>query len=116
MDKLTLAHDWVMKFGEPTYINESVEQAWNYADAMFEEAEKRKDKTLPDAIWQPDWDALPSHANYFAMDECGECYAYKSKPKICDDQWDYGDSIGRCDSFGYTGDWRNSLRIRPSSK
>ena len=63
--------------------------------------------------WQPDWDELPANANYFAMDKSGICNVYENKPEICDDQWDFGDAILECGSFGYTGDWRESLRKRP---
>ena len=124
MDKLTLAHDYYMqniKIGK--YVSES--EAWNYADTMFEEAEKRKDKTLPDAIWKPDWSLAPDDlVKYFAIDEDGRGGWYVNKPTLCRDHWYWSDFNERLDndsydhapSFGYTGDWRNSLRIRPSSK
>ena len=76
------------------------------------QGEKRLAVSIKDE-WQPDWDELPSNANYFAMDKSGMCNVYENKPEICDDQWDFGDAILECDSFGYTGDWRNSLRKRP---
>lgn len=114
MDKLTLAHDWVMKFGEPTYINGSVEQAWNYADTMFAEAEKRQDKTLPDAFWQPDWSLAPDDAMACAMDHDGRMFWHKKNPTK-NGEWE-GYAISEYVDHGYTGDWRNSLRIRPSSK
>ena len=40
MNKLTLAHDWAMKYGS-AMTHKTVIDAWAYADAMQEEAEKR---------------------------------------------------------------------------
>ena len=116
MDKLTLAHDYYMqhiKVGK--YVSEG--EAWNYADAMLEELEKRKDKTLPDALWQPDWSLAPEWAEAWAMDSDGRCSWFRSsKHMVCgDDVW-YGTYLEKAPNFNYTGNWRNSLRIRPSSK
>ena len=41
MDELKLAHDWAMKYGS-TLTHKTVIDAWQYADAMQAEAEKRK--------------------------------------------------------------------------
>lgn len=42
MDKLKLAHDWYMKHSESaSFMYTEVDQAWQYADAMQAEAEKR---------------------------------------------------------------------------
>ena len=114
MDKLTLAHDYYMqniKIGK--YVSES--EAWNYADAMFEELEKRQDKTLPDAIWQPDWSLAPDDAVACAMDEDGWVWWYRDIPEKSYIKWN-GDDTCFYPNHNYTGDWRNSLRIRPSSK
>ena len=81
MDKLTLAHDWAMKHGDKCYPNLTAEQAWEYADTMFEEAEKRKDKTLPDAIWQPDWSLAPDDAVACAIDADMCMWWYRDIPK-----------------------------------
>lgn len=149
MNKLKMAHDWVMNFGDIEYPNMTIEKAWDYADAMQAEADKREtrcsenieinmypeyDATInypPDAWvvyqgekrlavsididdeWQPDWSQLPSVARYWAMDGCGMCNVYENEPEICGSQWDFGGAICECDSFGYKGDWRNSLRKRP---
>ena len=115
MDKLTLAHDWAMKHGDKCYPNLTAEQAWEYADTMFEELEKRQDKTLPDALWQPDWSLAPDDAVACAMDEDGWVWWYRDIPEKSYIKWN-GDDICFYPNHNYTGNWRNSLRIRPSSK
>ena len=54
MDKLKLAHDYAMKHLEGKFYTESeqwrVAQAWEYADMMLAEQEKRTDKTRPDVL------------------------------------------------------------------
>ena len=72
--------------------------------------------------WQPDWSQAPdSLVKYFAVDEDGRGGWFISKPTLCSDHWYWSDSEERVDndhydyapSFGYTGDWLNSLRKRP---
>ena len=70
--------------------------------------------------WQPDWSQAPEWANWWAMDENKNTrwiYSELEQPYISDIflRWF---AVGRFDSadapsFGYTGDWRNSLRKRP---
>ena len=70
--------------------------------------------------WQPDWSQAPDWANWWAMDENKNTrwiYSQLEQPYISDIflRWC---AVGRFDSadapsFGYTGDWRNSLRKRP---
>ena len=70
--------------------------------------------------WQPDWSQAPDWANCWAMDENKNTrwiYSELEQPYISDMflRWC---AVGRFDSaeapsFGYTGDWRNSLRKRP---
>ena len=70
--------------------------------------------------WQPDWSQAPVWANWWAMDENKNTrwiYSELEQPYISDMflRWC---AVGRFDSaeapsFGYTGDWRNSLRKRP---
>lgn len=50
MDKLKLAHDYFMKHGDQNTPILSVELAWEYADMMLAEQEKRTDKTRPDVL------------------------------------------------------------------
>ena len=72
--------------------------------------------------WQPDWSQAPDNlVKYFAVDENGRGGWFISKPTLCIDHWYWSDFEERVDndhydyapSFGYTGDWRNSLRKRP---
>ena len=53
MDKLKLAHDWAMKSFLTDGFKDEVERAvhaWQYADAMQAEAEKRVNKERPEAL------------------------------------------------------------------
>lgn len=87
MNKLEMAHDWAMKYGkvDSNYNRENtVQLAWDYADAMQAEADKRDkaevekkradiremlkaDNTFveregqhfDDVEWQPDWSKAP---------------------------------------------------------
>lgn len=70
--------------------------------------------------WQPDWSQAPAWANWWAMDEDKNTrwiYSEFDQPYISDmfSRWC---AIGRFDSedapsFGYTGNWQDSLRKRP---
>ena len=70
--------------------------------------------------WQPDWSQAPEWANWWAMDENKNTrwiYSQLEQPYISDIflRWC---AVGMFDSadapsFGYTGDWRESLRKRP---
>ena len=65
--------------------------------------------------WQPDWSQAPDWANWWAMDMDKNCYWYGDKLHLGDVEWDRH-SIGKSfksKHYGYTGDWRNSLRKRP---
>jgi hypothetical protein len=43
--KLEMAHEWYLKHSEsPSFMNTEVEMAWDYADAMQAEADKRNPK------------------------------------------------------------------------
>ena len=67
--------------------------------------------------WQPDWSQAPDNATYWTMRQNRECLWWKGKPLF--DGSCFYDAVGMCHtvgyapSFGYTGDWRNSLRKRP---
>ena len=129
--KLEMAHEYLLRFSGTT-----VADAWQYADAMQAEADKRekqnKDefcanladpmKKVREQEWKPDWSQAPdSLVKYFAVDENGRGGWFISKPTLCSDHWYWSDFEERVDndhydyapSFGYTGDWRNSLRKRP---
>ena len=69
---------------------------------------------------QPDWSQAPEWANWWAMDENKNTrwiYSELEQPYTSDAYLRWF-AVGRFDSedapsFGYTGDWRNSLRKRP---
>ena len=134
--KLEMAHEFSMKLvGNPTTplknLNSIMEASWQYADAMQAEADKRKPNPVLPALhqtfidgveqpryaeeWQPDWSQAPYWANWWAMDMDKNCYWYEDKLHLGDVEWDRH-SIGKSfksKHYGYTGDWRNSLRKRP---
>ena len=67
--------------------------------------------------WQPDWSQAPDTATHWTMRPDGKCLWWKGKPLL--DGSCFYDAVGICHTvgyaplFGYTGDWRNSLRKRP---
>ena len=69
--------------------------------------------------WQPDWSQAPDWANWWSVDENGTANFSGKKPNIKGKQWVYYSAASespchiQAPSFGYTGDWRNSLRKRP---
>ena len=87
------------------------------ADNTFLEKEGQH---FDDVEWQPDWSQAPEWANWWAMDENKNTrwiYSELEQPYTSDIllRWF---AVGKFDSvdapsFGYTGDWRNSLRKRP---
>ena len=81
---------------------------------------EREGQHFDDMEWQPDWSQAPDWANWWAMDENKNTrwiYSQLEQPYISDIflRWC---AVGMFDSadapsFGYTGDWRESLRKRP---
>ena len=134
LDKAKMAHEWAMKHGkvDSNYNRENtVQLAWQYADAMQAEADKRNNKETCDKNigldssvlkpsnsmeleWQPDWSQAPDSAMYWAMDGCGQCNWYEREPEVCGSQWDFGSVIEQADTgYDYQGNWQDSLRKRP---
>ena len=136
--KLEMAHDYLRDIVSNWEYGDSfdpVAEAWKYADAMQAEADKRttevivsyaskefhnKLEVLCKKEWQPDWSQAPSGYDWWAMDGfSGVANWYKSEPFLDDDdtdEWNVVLSIAtyrEAPSFGYTGDWRESLRKRP---
>lgn len=136
--KLEMAHEWYMM---QTRRNGCalVADAWKYADAMQAAADERKPSEFPNVLrgacgeivavkvddieWQPDWSQAPEWANWWVAvaNQSGKItggWFYDVEPE-------FGESKGvsiyyssnsnniLTDSFGYTGDWRESLRKRP---
>ena len=134
--KLEMAHDYLRDIVSNWEYDDSfdpVAEAWQYADAMQAEADKRKPSGFPNVLrgacgeivavkvddmeWQPDWSQAPDTATHWTMRTDGKCLWWKGKPLF--DGSCFYDAVGICHtvgyapSFGYTGDWRNSLRKRP---
>ena len=135
MNKLQMAHEYAMEHVQEGFdINYDVlvVEAWQYADAMQSEADKREPSGFPNVLrgacgeivavkvddkeWQPDWSQAPADATYWTMRQDGKCLWWKGKPLF--DGSCFYDAVGICHtvgytpSFGYTGDWRESLRKR----
>lgn len=131
--KLEMAHEWAMKHGDAETVGSRqnmIKYAWDYADAMQAEADKRSKKhhdfvpAIMEGIknaeleeWQPDWSQAPDVATHWTMRQDGKCLWWKGKPLF--DGSCFYDAVGMCHtvgyapSFGYHSDWRNSLRKRP---
>ena len=148
MDKMRLAHEWALVFTQQNKdlavaANTVSKYAFDYADAMQAEADKRekaeaeqKRKKMREMLnapntfveregqhfddveeWQPDWSQAPSNATHWTMRQDGKCLWWKGKPLF--DGSCFYDAVGIChtvgeaSSFDYKGDWRESLRERP---
>lgn len=138
LSKMQLAHDYFMKHGSCSFIQQEVEEAWLYVDLMFEQLEKRnlKDSDYQDVEDSKDikpctptvegftvnWDNLPEWAEWFAIDRDGDCciYSYKPQIKYGYDYWadfDIFTDEGRAECIGsveHVKDWKNTLTKRPS--
>lgn len=135
--KLEMAHEWaieLLRAGDSS--DDVISCAWRYADAMQAEADKREKKETCDKSlnidskelnveeWQPDWSQAPEWANYWVAtaNQSGKItggWFYEDEPEfgLRDNPSAYisvGCKVILTDSFGYTGDWRDSLRKRPN--
>ena len=122
--KLEMAHEYLLRFSGTT-----VADAWQYADAMQAEAEKRKPSGFPNVLrgacgeivavkvddkeWQPDWSQAPEWADWWAIDKDLVSFWHEDKPKF--DEVEFYQCGVFCDapSFNYQGNWQDSLRKRP---
>lgn len=135
MDKLKMAHDWYLKQLE-VHENASVHGAWQYADAMQAEADKRVNKERPDVLLTKDKDGNCLHFHHeFGHKKCMDCgasleewqpdwskapetaIAWKMQSKS-NAVWIHNKSLSAFEyniapSFNYQGNWQNSLRKRP---
>lgn len=137
MDKLTMAHEYVMNYMaspdcKDTTVSNIVSAAWSYADAMQAEADKREvsiAELMKDHVhdyiygricacgavngveeeWQPDWSQAPSWANYWMMAHGGTANWLSDHPSSDP----LKAKVWGAPSFGYTGNWQDSLRKRP---
>lgn len=123
MDKLQMAQQYILKAmdqqGLHVYVSD-IERAFDIADMMLAEEEKRMDKTRHAVLdeFQVDWNQAPHDAKYYAIDENMGAHWYRTKPiisQLFDDQWIGGgyDQNIKAPSFNYKGDWKDSLRERP---
>ena len=130
--KLELAHDWAMKHGDAETVGSRqnmIKYAWDYADAMQAEADKRECKERTDVLltkdkdgnclhfhhefghkkcmdcgasleeWQPDWSQAPDVATHWTMRQDGKCLWWKGKPLF--DGSCFYDAVGICHTVGY---------------
>ena len=140
--KLEMAHEYAIALINSDcemQFDKFIQLCWNYADAMQAEADKRKPSGFPNVLrgacgeivavkvddkeWQPDWSQAPEWADYWVAtaNQSGKItggWFYENEPEfgLSDGQSTYhsiGCMVVLTDSFGYTGDWRNSLRKRP---
>lgn len=130
--KLEMAHDWMMSHDDGSMsIEVVVFKAWQYADAMQAEADKRKSSEFPNVLrgacgeivavkvddkeWQPDWSQAPNGYDWFVVGgHSGKGFFCLVEPAMVKDYyWFVGEDCLSVGSHDYTGDWRNSLRKRP---
>lgn len=131
MNKMQMAHEMALAIQGTKLLHDMElvsEMAWKYADAMQAEADKREDKTRPEVLeeWQPDWSQAPEWAEWWAMDGfSNKANWYKTEPFLDDDadedsdEWNIvlnsSDTYKEASSFGYQGNWKDSLRKRPEA-
>ena len=129
--KLEMAHEYAIALINSDcemQFDKFIRLCWNYADAMQAEADKREKEEVEqkrkavremlnadntflekegqhfdDVEWQPDWSQAPE-SDVVAWD----INKHGQARWIANDNGYY-----LAPSFGYTGDWRESLRKRP---
>ena len=141
--KLEMAHEYLLRFSGTTVAEawKYADAMQAEADKREKEGAAQRRKKIREMLndantfveregqhfddveeWQPDWSQAPDNlVKYFAVDENGRGGWFISKPTLCSDHWywsdfeerDDNDNYDHAPSFGYTGDWRNSLRKRP---
>ena len=123
--KIDMAHDYAMAlvlspdFDDDMSLSAFVKHVWKYADKMQAEEDKRKVGGVPDAIasvgvsdaieWKLDWSQAPERATAWKIGDHGVPMWLQSHNNINQScVW-----LSDAPSFGYQGDWRESLRKRP---
>ena len=128
MDKLTLAHSYMVEYVKSNGLDVTdleVRCAFDIAEAMLAENEKRTDKSRPAVLdeFQVDWSQAPEWANWWAMDGfSNKANWYYSTPYLDEDsdgeyEWNIelrsnGETYSKAPSFNYPGDWKDSLLER----
>lgn len=88
--------------------------AYEIADAMQAESDKRKPKGLPEVLFEPDWSQAPERAEYWTMNDDGKAQWHFSKPFLpAFGFWASAEHSVYAPSFNYQGNWKDSLRKRP---
>ena len=135
MDKLQMAHEWALVFtqhNKDLSVAAKTVSAWafDYADAMQAEAEKRnkaeaeqKRKEVREMLnavntfveregqhfddveeWQPDWSQAPEWARYWAVREGSDTALWCiNKPTVTDDCFLSHGGCSPAPTFGFTG-------------
>lgn len=143
MDKLQMAHEYAMQHlknsGGRITMASLLAFAWEYADAMQAEADKRAEQKrkeiremlnadntfiekegqhFDDVEWQPDWSQAPDWATAWSHDRLGSHW-WDSAPKKGFDMWIPSNSnsykYDESPDFNYQGNWKESLRKRPEA-
>ena len=74
--KLQLAHEYALvriTCNNHKTLDEIISLSWYYADARQAEAEKRKDKGIPEALCKVDWRVAPQDTTGWQINE-GRAY------------------------------------------
>lgn len=137
--RLELAHDYLRDIISNWDFDDSfdpVAQAYEYADAMLAENEKRKYKTTLTTLqqtfingveqprytpcveeWQPDWGLAPKGFNWFVKQYDGSTHFLMVKPELHNDWFATGvDGQWHEVEIDCPIEWRDSLRKRPEGK
>ena len=134
--KLEMAHEYAIALINSDcemQFDKFIRLCWNYADAMQAEVDKRECKERTDVLLTKDKDGNCLHFHHeFGHKKCMDCGAsleewqpdWSQAPRCDVVSWDINEhgqarwiasdnGYYLAPSFGYTGDWRNSLRKRP---
>lgn len=131
--RLELAHEWSLKYYDKEYPSMSVELAFDYADAMLAENEKRRSETTLTTLqqtfingveqpryapcveeWQPDWGLAPKGFNWFVKQYDGSTHFLMVKPELHNDWFATGvNGQWHEVEIDCPIEWRDSLRKRP---
>lgn len=108
-----MAHDYmcnlILKGFPLNEVDIMAERCFKLAEAMQAEAEKRKAK----GEWQPDWSQAPEWADYHLTFDDARGIWLEIKPEINVNTFAVNGKSMKAPSFGYKGDWKDSLRKRP---
>ena len=142
-----MAHDYLLKIIPESPLVDggdiefAVATAWEYADAMQAELDKRskeeaaqKRKEIREMLsapntfveregqhfddveeWQPDWSQAPEWAVAWTYDKKATLW-WSEAPEMHRNFWFIDGGVWQCadaPSFNYQGDWKESLRERP---